>query len=191
MAALPDVFRRSPLTCDDVRWMEEQGLLSGRWELIEGELINKMGQNAPHSGILGFLTVWLIGLLGFRVRCQLPIVVNASDQRLNDPQPDIAVLREWKPEYHQRQPRIDELSLIIEVSDTSSRIDLSTKARLYARSGVPEYWVVDIANRRVVIHRQPEGDTYTQIEYKTEGQSLTLSGSELAISHLLSPDAID
>ena len=185
MAALPDVIGRSRLTRDDVRLMEEQGLLKGRWELIAGELINKMGQNAPHASVIAFLTVWLVGLYGMKVRCQLPIEVAAGDQSLNEPEPDLVVLRESKPEYDRRQPRGDEVMLLIEVADSSSRIDLTTKALLYARAGVPEYWVVDISNRRVVTHRRPENERYAQIDVLSEEQALSFQGSSLPISDFL------
>jgi Uma2 family endonuclease len=185
MAALPDLLTRGHFTREEVHRMEEQRLLTGRWELIAGELINKMGRNAPHSYVLNVILIWLAGLVGTRLRCQTPIEVPESEQRLNEPVPDLAVVREMKQDYAERHPRCDELALIIEVSDTSSRFDPEVKAALYARSGVPEYRVIDIARRRVVIHRQPEGETYVQVEYKTEQQSLSLEGSDLAISSFL------
>jgi Uma2 family endonuclease len=183
MAALPDIVGR--LTRDDVRRMEEQGLLPERWELIDGELINKMGQNAPHSGVLNLIMAWLNSLFGKRVRCQSPMEVASSDRRSNDPVPDLAVLLEWRREYFQRQPRGEELILVVEIADTSVRLDLIAKANLYARAGVPEYWVIDINGRRVIAHRQLANGAYTQVDYMTEDQSLSLAGSDLLISSFL------
>ncbi len=148
--------------------MEEQGLLTGRWELIGGELIPKTGTNALHEYVLHLILPWLSRVCGVLLRCRSAMEVYEADRALNAPLPDFAVVREMKEEYARRVPRGDELTLVIEVSDTSIRTDLSMKVRLYARSGVPEYWVVDIARRRVVIHRHVEQGIYQDAEKVTK-----------------------
>lgn len=165
--------------------MESLGLLTGRYELIEGELIDKMGQNPPHGYILTRVMVWLTGAFGKRVRCQSTIEVAPPDRPLSEPEPDIALLARDTDEYFERQPRGDELTLIIEVSDTSIRIDLTTKARLYARAGVPEYWVIDIPRRAVIVHRDPVEGAYSHVEQLSDRERISIEDASIAISELL------
>ena len=69
-----------------------------------------------------------------------------------------------------------------EVSDTSLEFDLQLKARLYARAGIAEYWVVDLNGRRVVIHRRPEGGRYLDVVGYSEDETVaTLGAPEVLI----------
>src|ERR1035441_1283354 len=113
MAAQPrptiaDAPRRKDITRDEVHRLESLGLLTGRYELIEGELIDKLGQNPPHGYVLTRVMIWLARVFGHRVRCQLPMEVAPRDQRLSEPVPDIALLAHESPEYYRRMPRGDE-----------------------------------------------------------------------------------
>src|SRR5205085_1939182 len=98
------------------------------------------------------------------------------DGELSVPEPDLAVLREFKPEYERRHPRADELLLAVEVADTSRRMDLSRKAELYARAGVPEYWVLDVDRRMLHIHRQNDGTQYRLIHVHSEDELVSMEG---------------
>jgi Uma2 family endonuclease len=53
--------------------------------------------------------------------------------------------------------------LLIEVSDTTLRYDRHVKLPLYARAGIPEAWIFDLGGKRVLVHRQPVGESYEQI----------------------------
>ena len=55
-------------------------------------------------------------------------------------------------------PRI--FFLLVEISNSTVEYDLGTKAKLYANSGIKEYWVVDLPNKQVWLHREPEGNRY-------------------------------
>ena len=63
----------------------------------------------------------------------------------------------------------------MEVSDTTRRLDLTTKALLYARAGIREYWVMDIAQRSLYIHRLPSPDGYAQVSVHTAEESVSLA----------------
>jgi Uma2 family endonuclease len=183
--------RRKRFTRPEVQRIAEDGLLDGqRFELIEGDLIDKMGQNPPHAFVIGLVVAWLTGIFGTsRLRVQVPIEVAVADQERSCPEPDVAVLVEAKPEYQLRHPRGDELLLVAEVADTSAQFDLTVKARLYARAVVPEYWVLDIASRWLVIHRHPVDGEYRQVTRLSEQESISLTGggatSSVVISQLL------
>jgi Uma2 family endonuclease len=145
--------------------MLDSGAFDGkRFELLDGELIDKMGQKPRHAGGLQRVLDALADIFGIRrVRVQAPVDVAIADRERNFPEPDLAVVRERKPDYEERHPDGDELILAVEVSDTSLRTDAKSKRDLYARAGVPEYWVLDIVNRRLIVHRDPVEGAYRTI----------------------------
>lgn len=63
--------------------------------------------------------------------------------------------------------------LLIEVADSSRQRDLAVKPAIYAAMGAPEYWVVDVQRREVIIHRDPDGERYRQLT--TVGETATLT----------------
>jgi Uma2 family endonuclease len=154
------------------------GVFEGlRFELIDGDLIDKMGQNPPHAFAISLVMEWLLTFLrGNQIRVQLPVEMLNGDKERSLPEPDLAVISERKPEFRQRHPRGDELLLVVEVADSSAAFDLSRKAALYAASNVPEYWVLDLARRMLVIHRQADGTQYRQIQMYGEGDSVSMAG---------------
>jgi Uma2 family endonuclease len=86
-------------------------------------------------------------------------------------------------------PRPSEIVLVVEVSDASLRQDLTAKARLYARAGIPEYWVLDVNNRRLHVLRAPREGTYQERFELTENESVSPKerpGDKIAVAALLS-----
>jgi Uma2 family endonuclease len=153
--------------------LEASGLFDQeRVELIEGELISKSSKKRPHVYRMNLLRNWLTEVFGGPfVDTEAPIDVAPEDDPTNEPEPDLIVLD--KPSTNFRgNPRSVELRLVVEIADTSLVFDLTTKARLYARAGIVEYWVLDIANRRMVVHRQPEDGRYQSIVAYTELESV-------------------
>lgn len=173
-----EALPRKRFTRAEVECLLDTGFFVGqRYELIDGDLIDKMGQRPPHASTIGLVQHWLLSFLeDDRVRVQLPIETAGADRERSVPEPDLAVLRELKPEYQQRHPRGDELLLAVEVADTSAAFDLSRKAILYARAGVPEYWVVDLVRRMLVVHRQPDGTQYRHIRMHSEDERVSMEG---------------
>ena len=88
-----------------------------------------------------------------------PIDVAPEDNQRNEPEPDVMVLRIPYGEIA-RNPRPFEIALVVEIADSSLSQDLTTKARLYARASIQEYWVVDLKNRRLHVFRDPSKDGY-------------------------------
>jgi Uma2 family endonuclease len=179
------------------RWTVEQcyrlvdkGELPGRWELIDGEILSKMGQKPPHSFTLVLFAEWLTSLFGFRrTRTQLPIIIRGRGGDLNEPEPDIAIVTVQASGYHDRVPEASDVLLIVEIADSSLLFDLTTKALLYARCGVAEYWVVDVANRQVYQHRSPDGSGYTEVVVLAETDIISpeVSASSAALVCQLLP----
>ncbi len=170
--------------------MVESGIFDGqRFELLDGDIVNKRGQNPPHASAIQLLLALLVSFFGAaRVRIQLPIDVAPKDRERNEPEPDVAVLAQTKPEFALRHPRGDELLLVVEVADTSLRTDLSFKRDLYARAGVPEYWVLDLNGRCLIAHRSPHEGTYRKVVTRSENDSVSIESlpdATIAVAGLL------
>lgn len=167
--------------------MLDAGLFAGqRFELIDGDLIDKMGQNPPHSHALRLLHDWLVKIFGgTRVQMQQPIEAAPAERERSLPEPDLSVLAEIKNDYAKRHPRGNELLLAIEVADTTVRYDATAKRDLYARAGVPEYWVLDIPGRRLIVHRRLSQGQFEQIETLAESAAVSAGGVQIPVSELL------
>lgn len=154
-------------------------------ELIDGLLIYKMPQNAPHATAIVKLNEWLVlnaALRGFRTRPQVPIHLRGSTR----PEPDLAVVQGEADDYPQ-QPTGEQVLLAVEVADKASDLVLRRKALLYAQNGVRELWVVNVARRTIELHRQPSEDGYRSVAVLAETEPFaplfladkTLQGSDI------------
>lgn len=103
---------------------------------------------------------------------QSTVDLSETSPDYDEPEPDAAVTAQPMTAYAARHPRPADLVLVAEVSDTTLRFDRSVKAALYARAGIREYWVMDIAGRQVFVHRQPAGEAYADIAVYREDESL-------------------
>lgn len=134
-----------------------------RVELIEGELIRKMGKKRRHVSTLTLLRAWMTQVFTDEfVDTEAPIDVAAEDNPVNEPEPDLIVLDRPTSTFDQN-PGPRNLRLVVEIADSSLAFDLSTKAILYARAAIVEYWVVDVAGRRLIVHRQPQAGRYQSV----------------------------
>ena len=154
--------------------LEASGLLEQeRLELVEGELISKMGKKRPHVSSLTLVRGWLEQVFGLRfVNSEAPIDVAPEDNPTNEPESDLIVLRK-DTSHFTSNPRAEDLRLVVEVADTSLHFDLTVKAALYARAGVPEYWVLDIGGRRLLVHRNPRSGKYADVAVYREQESVS------------------
>lgn len=171
-----EALPRKRFTREEFDRLIESGFFEGqRCELIDGDLIDKIGQNPPHAFAVQLAHNWLASLgLTNSIRVQLPIEASPADRGRSVPEPDLSVLAEDKSEFARRFPRGDELLLAIEIADSSASFDLSRKSVLYAAACVPEYWVLDLPRRRLVVHREPSEAGYRLIRFFAEGETVTL-----------------
>jgi Uma2 family endonuclease len=181
-----------------IRWTRLQSsairdaeILTGRYELIDGEIISKMGQKPPHRICVVLLTAYLSALFGtLFVQVQSTIDVGDADPDHNEPEPDLAVTRQPATAYSDCHPGPVDLVLVVEVSDTTLRFDRSVKAALYARARIPEYWLLDIAGRQVFVYRRPDPGGYAEAAvYSAEESIATLARADVpvAVADLLPP----
>ena len=193
-----------PITCPyeptphRIRWTRAQydtfrdtGVLNGRYELIDGEIISKMGVNPPHSGTLIAVRLWLSFVFGGSfVRTETTVDVGEADPEHNEPQPDVSVTVKPHTAYFDTHPAPTDVVLAVEVSDSTLRFDRSKKALLYSLAGIQEYWVIDIAGRRVYVHRHPTPSGYLEvIAYEADEKVATLTRPEetIQVANLLPP----
>ena len=180
-----EVPPRKRWTREECKFLDSLGFWENkRLELIEGELIEHMGKNRPHSRIAKRIFVWLEAVFGaWRVDKEEPIDVAPEDNPTSEPVPDIVVLRESSDQYKINNPHARDVLLVLEVADSTLSFDLATKAHLYARAGIPDYWVVDIANRRFIVHREPAEGRYASIAAYGEDESVApLAAPESALA---------
>ena len=173
------------LTVHDYYRMAEVGLLSpdDRTELIEGEIVDMPPIASEHAAVVTLLARALIREVGdaAEVRVQSPVRFMPR----SEPQPDFAVVRRTADAYRHGHPTASDVLLLIEVSDSTLRYDLENKARLYAMHGVPEYWVVDLVNRRIVRHRTPSQTEYSERDVIASGSlPLPAADSEISVAEL-------
>jgi Uma2 family endonuclease len=154
--------------------LEPSGLFEReRLELIEGDLISKMGKNRPHVNAFTLMHLWLLEAFGKQlVNAEAPIDVNPSDNPLNEPEPDLIVSNRESSTIVSGNPQPHDLNLVVEIADTTLTFDLTTKAALYARAGIVEYWVLDVPGRRLFVHRNPASGKYTAVMVYSENETV-------------------
>jgi Uma2 family endonuclease len=146
-----------PLSLENYHRLVEAGGFEGeRVELIDGMLVRMSPKSEAHERATEYLTDWLGASI------QRPRYIVGSQRGLtigqSEPEPDVTVReRDEAGPYHPSTA-----VLVIEVAVSSLMYDLAVKARIYASAGIPEYWVVDVSGRRVVVHRSPGADAYAE-----------------------------
>jgi Uma2 family endonuclease len=155
--------RARPIKRVEYERMVEAGLFRGeRLELWKGVLVPMAPQYSPHASTVQALThAFVVALVPARrasVRVQLPIAL--SDD--SEPEPDVAIVP-WG-DYCDAHPTT--AHLIIEVAESSLKDDRGFKSEEYAKAGIPEYWIVNLQDRVVEVHRSPGRDNYRTQETK-------------------------
>lgn len=121
-------------------------------ELIEGEILVMPPQGRDHICGVSFPNTTLVRLFGdthlVRVQCDLGLGLSSQ------PQPDFVL---------SPLGDFDRADLVIEVSHSSLSFDRNCKSALYARNGIQEYWIINLAREVVEIRGQPEGDRYREV----------------------------
>ena len=156
-------------------------------ELIEGEIIEMSPTGSRHAACVDRIVNKLLSRFAGRdaiVRVQSPI--RLSD--FSEPQPDATLLRARADFYSQAHPTPDDVLLLVEVSDTTAAYDKRVKVPLYARSGIVEAWVVDLAQEKIEVYARPVGGSYQQFAEARRGESVTsatVPGLALAIEDII------
>jgi len=120
-------------------------------ELVEGRMIVAEPQNTPHATACSLAGDALRAAFGsgWSVRMGLPMVMDPD----SEPEPDVAVLRGRPRDWLADHPTT--AALVVEVADSSLRLDRAIKARVYAAAGIADYWIVNLRDRVVEVYREP------------------------------------
>jgi Uma2 family endonuclease len=176
-------------TREDCDYFERTGVLSYRYELVEG-VINRLGQNYTHANLVRLMISWLFSTFGDAfVFTQTSIDVRPEDNPTSKPEPDGIVLSRPASELT-ANPVPSDIRLLVEAADTTLAYDLTVKAALYARAGIEEYWVVALFERKLIVHRQPRDGAYQSItEYGETDRVAALAAPDnpVSVSRLLPP----
>jgi Uma2 family endonuclease len=167
--------RRHPFSVAEFVQMARAGVFArdARVELVDGEVIDVPPADPPHAGTLVAIQDALARRLGRRaqVRTQQPLVAETHSQ----PEPDVALVRWDDGFYRDRHPVPADTFAVVEVSWSSLIFDRGVKLRMYARAGVPEYWIVDVRGGTIEIHRQPNDLGYAEKNRARRGDSVAFA----------------
>ena len=166
----PQAPARHRLDVDAYYKMAEAGILTpgDRVELIDGEIIDLNPIGSPHAGKTNQLARLFAKAAAdghVLTSVQNPLRLDAY----NEPEPDLMLLRPRADDYETSHPGAADVFLLVEVSDSSLSYDRGAKLALYARFGVAEVWIIDIAGSAVEIYRQPKEGAYSLTERRTGG----------------------
>src|SRR5262245_32396106 len=153
---MAEPIRSLPLTYDDYLRLPEDG---PRYELIEGDLLMTPAPTVTHQTLLGRFHLAIGNFLasspiGRVLLAPTDVVLSPTDVV----QPDLLFISEAHYDRITDPGILGPPDLVIEIlSEDSRKRDEVTKLRLYAKFGIPEYWIADRFMAAVRVYRL-EGD---------------------------------
>ena len=160
VSAVADSVKR--WTVAEYHRMSELGMLQPdeRTELIAGQVVCIAAKGTAHVLALRLLAIALDVLLvdrEFFVSTQDPIQMDD----FSEPEPDCVIVRGGVMDYRDRHPSAGDVALIVEVADSTLQYDTQVKDKIYAQSGIADYWVLDVKNQQLHVFRNPTDEGYT------------------------------
>ncbi len=138
---------------DEYERMVEAGVFppGDRVELVDGEVVAMTPQGSGHATAVGLIEDALRAVfqVGYHVRGQRPLALDPA----SEPEPDVAVVPGGLRDYRDAHPAT--AVLVVEVADTTLTYDRDHKGSLYARAGIPEYWIANLLDHTVEVSRDP------------------------------------
>ena len=122
-----------------------------RIELLDGLLVVKEPQNTPHAAAIDLVADALRRAFGpgWLVRAQAPMAAG----RRSEPEPDVYVVPGGPRDYLREHPTRP--ALVVEVAHSRLRLARTRKAAIYARAGIEDYWILNLVDRMLEVHREP------------------------------------
>lgn len=179
---------RRRFTVDEYYGMARAGILGedDRVELIDGEIVEMAPIGPGHGGSVIYVNGHFFRRFGDRAEVSVQNVIRLD--RYNEPQPDLALLRQRAESYRTAHPGPADVPLVVEVADTTLATDRRIKMPLYARFGLPEAWLIDLRHGVVLVHREPGPDGYLVVTTARRGEHLSplaFPDREVAVADLL------
>jgi Uma2 family endonuclease len=169
------------LTADEYHLMVESGGFGEdtRVELIDGLLLDRSPKTPQHENVIKFLArrfFTTVDLDRYEIGVSAPLSIGDSE-----PEPDLTVIeRGTEQPYHHATA-----ALVVEVAVSSQRRDLRTKPAIYARAGVPTYWVIDLEGGRAIAHTEPGADGYSSVQIVTMLDAAHIGLAPIAVADVL------
>lgn len=141
-------------------------------ELLEGEIVPMSPINPGHSNAVMAFTEWSYEnapRADVRILVQAPVGIPELD---SVPEPDLAWVS--RGNYRRKHPTAADVLLLVEVADSSLAQDRGRKARIYAEAGIADYWIVNIRDECIEVHRDPGGGMYRSVTTRRTGESIPL-----------------
>lgn len=179
-------LKRKAITSEAYNLMIGAGILTedDKVELLNGDIVFMSPVGPKHASHVKLFRALFGKSYGKKavIGVQDPVALGDFDQ----PEPDISVLRPSEDFYLERHPGANEIFLLIEISDSTLERDREAKLPIYAKSGVPVYWIVNLVDKKIECYSNPQDDYYRNIEIFTEGDLITLPilEEELAVDKL-------
>ena len=160
-------------TVDDYYRMAEVGILKpeDRVELLEGEIVEMSPIGNRHAGCVNRVNDLFTFL--FRGKAIVTVQNPARLNQYNEPQPDFVLAKTRTDYYASRHPTGEDIYLTVEIADSSLRKDRNIKVPIYARLGIPEVWIVDLQQDRILVFRDPTSGDYTTTLTLNRGDSIS------------------
>lgn len=179
--------KRHRLSVEEVLELERSGFFRGkpRMELIEGELVEMAPIGPPHASMMDRLTRRLTRELPDSIGVRIQSSIRLGEQAL--PEPDVTLYRASADGFRHAHPGPGDIFAVIEVADSSLAYDRITKALLYARAGIPLYWLIDLDAQRVLEFRDPHPEGYQEQRQLRDSDALVLAaapGWSLAVTEI-------
>lgn len=156
-------IKRHRLTVEQFDRMKEAGFFSPdvRIELIEGQVVELAPRGSRQDAAVSRLSRLLIEAIGDRAIVSPQLAIRLD--RMTELKPDLAVCKPRDDLYATALPTGADALLVIEIADTKLDYDVRVKGPLYARHGVPEYWIFDLPARALRRFRKPRSDKYSDV----------------------------
>jgi Uma2 family endonuclease len=166
----PSADGRVRFSRDAYHQLGELGILppDARFELIEGEIYMMSPIGAPQGGIITRLMNFFVTRLPAHLSCRVQLSISIGND--SEPEPDLAIVNRREDDYIASLPISSDVALLIEVAQSSLEHDLDRKLRMYAEAKIAEYWVVDVEHAMVLVHRQPAGSAYHNMQQIERGK---------------------
>ncbi len=176
----PRAWRMPRATYDRI---VEKGILGpdDKVELLGGRLIVAEPKYSPHATSVHLVARVLRQVFGegWYVRTEAPLALG----QFSEPEPDVCVVRGDIRDYRDAHPT--EAALVVEVAESSLRLDRTVKKNIYAAGGITDYWIVNLVTRTLEVYREPGDVPRRRREYR---RMVTLDPEE-TVSPLAAPDA--
>ncbi|MEM7110008.1 MAG: Uma2 family endonuclease [Bacteroidota bacterium] len=175
------------INADEYNTMIETGILTNedRVELIHGEILEMSPTGKKHRSTVIRVENKLKELFGNKALISVQNPININD--LNEPEPDIAILKNSEDYYDDCSIKPEDIHLIIEVSDSTYIYDKEVKGTLYGSAGILEYWIIRLETKEIEVHTIPAKGGYKIIEifYVEDQIKLNFCQKSLPVKNLI------